>query len=77
MQFHHIHLIDNTDLPTGQDWAFVEHDEQITLFIKEHALTPRALEEAWAGYRLLTTPRHPKMHLVPRQHMGSPLMNTA
>lgn len=75
MQFHHIQLIDESDLPNGQDWVIVEHDEQITLFIVEAALTPRKLEEAWAGYRLLTQPRHPRPWLVPRR--GSPLLTTA
>jgi hypothetical protein len=76
MQFHHIQMISEDDLPTGQEWALVEHDEQITLFIKERALTPRNLEEAWAAYRLLTTPRHPRL-VHPRRIAPSPLMSTA
>jgi hypothetical protein len=64
VQFHKIHLIGQDELPEGHEWAVVEHDEQITLFITEDALTPRKLEEAWAGYRLLTAPRHPRPRLV-------------
>jgi hypothetical protein len=76
MQFHKIQLIGQHDLPTGQDWALVEHDEQITLFIKEHALTPHSLEEAWAAIRLLTSPRHPRPRVI-QPRMASPLLNTA
>lgn len=75
MQFHKIHLIGQDDLPGGQEWAVVEHDGRVTLFILEEALTPRKLEEAWAGYRLLTKPRHPRV-VEPRQPMPSPLLLT-
>lgn len=76
MQFHKIHLIGQDDLPPGHEWAIVEHDERITLFITQEALTPRGLEEAWAGYRLLTKPRHPRL-VQQRLPMMSPLLNTA
>jgi hypothetical protein len=75
VQFHGIRVVDQSDLPAGHEWALVEHDEQITLFITEAALTPRALEGAWAGYRLLTAPRHPAR--VPPPRMGSPLFLSA
>lgn len=78
MQFHRIQLIADDGLPGGCDWVLVEHDEQITLFIKEHALTPDILQEAWAAYRLLTEPRHPRPHVVaPRHRAATPLLNTA
>lgn len=73
---HHIQLIGDSDLPQGQEWALVEHDEQITLFIIESALTPRKLEDAWAAYRLLTNPRHPGPRLV-HTRQPSPLLSSA
>lgn len=79
MQYHRVRLVDECDLPAGHDWMLVEHDERITLFIAEDALTPRCLEEAWAAYRLLTGPRHPRPTpvTIPRQQACLPLLNTA
>lgn len=81
MQFHRVRLIEQDNLPRGHDWALVEHGGRITLFIVEEALTPRKLEEAWAAYRLLTAPRHPRQRLIeppcPRHPIGNPLLNTA
>ena len=76
MQHHKIQLIGQLELPANQDWALVEHDGQIILFIKEHALTPHCLEEAWAAYRQLTKPRHPRVILA-QPRMESPLLNSA
>lgn len=81
MQYHRVRLIGQDDLPRGHEWALVEHDECITLFITEEALTPRKLEEAWAAYRLLTAPRHPRPRVIqppcPRHSTPNPLLNTA
>jgi hypothetical protein len=75
VQFHRIRKVGQSDLPTGHEWVVVEHGERITLFITEAALTPRALEEAWAGYRLLAAPpRPPRPRLVLQL---SPMLNTA
>lgn len=70
MQFHKICLIGQDDLPAGHEWAMVEHDGRITLFITEAGLRPRVLEEAWAGYRMLTKPRGPQPQVVVRQRLS-------
>lgn len=66
MQLHKIQLVENDQLPKGQDWAVVEHAQRITVFITEDALTPRKLEEAWAAYRMLASrpprPRRARVH---------------
>lgn len=72
MQFHKICLIGQDDLPAGYEWAVVEHDGRITIFITQAALTPEVLEEAWAGYRLLVKPSPPR-----QRPMMPPLLNTA
>jgi hypothetical protein len=79
MQFHRVRLIGQNDLPRGHDWALVEHDGRITLFITEEALTPRKLEETWAAIRLLTAPRHPRPRLIepPQPRHANPLLNSA
>jgi hypothetical protein len=76
MQYHRVRLIGQDDLPRGHHWALAEHDGRITLFIKHEAMTPENLEEAWAAYRLLTSPRHPRPKVL-QPRMESPLLNTA
>lgn len=71
MQNHRVRLIGQEELPRGKEWALVECDERMTLFIAEGSLRTDVLEEAWAAYRLLMAPA------PPRPRLGSPLLRVS
>lgn len=53
-QVYGVRFIGDGDLPPGHDWVLARDEEgNFTAFIKRSCVTPRVLEEAWAGYRQL------------------------
>ena len=49
-----VSYVDDDELPAETDWLFVKTGEGgLLLCIKEHAVSPEVLEEAWAAYRQL------------------------
>lgn len=67
---HQVRLIDQDDLPVGTEWALVEVDGRVVVFLTPAALTEAGLSEAWAAYRLLASapvpprPRHLLLQVV-------------
>lgn len=54
-------FVEDQDLPRNHAWAMVyDADGNVYAFIKRTCVTPRVLEEAWAGYRHLAH----RFHLV-------------
>lgn len=54
-----VRFVHDHALPEGHDWilGITDNDERF-LFVKRSAVSPRVLEEAWAGGIALQTP-HP------------------
>jgi len=53
-----VRFVGESDLPVGHDWVVGQTDDgDAFLFIKEGAVVPSHIEEAWHGYRLLSAGR--------------------
>lgn len=48
-----IEYVGDDDLPAKHQWAIVRLGPRVVLYIKESAVCPKLLEEAWAGFRHL------------------------
>jgi hypothetical protein len=49
---HHITFIDDDELPSNQDFAFLDcEDDGLWLVLKRSRLTPHVLEDAWETFR--------------------------
>lgn len=45
--------VNDAELPEDREWVMVRTGRGMYLFLKESAVCPRVIQEAWAGYRLL------------------------
>lgn len=52
-----IRFVDDSVLPKGHDFLFVELPDGALIFYRESAVTPETLEDSWAAYRALGGPR--------------------
>lgn len=48
---HRITLVEDDDLPPGQDFAFLDCGDELWLALKRNRMTASVLEAAWATYR--------------------------
>lgn len=48
-----VQYVSDEELPPDQEWVMLRIGRSMRLFIKESAVCPRVIEEAWAGYRRL------------------------
>lgn len=71
-----VRIIGETDLPAGHDWALVEREGSTTLLVKESALGPEVVAEAWAAYRKLDR-RHTPCRRDISPDTGEPLLRLA
>lgn len=46
-----VRFVNDEDMPT--EWAFVRSDGRLRLYLRESAVCPAILEQAWAAYRNL------------------------
>ena len=49
-----VRFVNDADLPSTHAWVLAyDMDGNVYAFIKQSCVTPRVLEEVWAGYRRL------------------------
>lgn len=58
-----IRFVDDSALPNGHDFVFVQADEDYAIFFRESAISPQMLEDAWAAYRALDAAPPPPISL--------------
>lgn len=49
---HQIVVVADDALPTRHDWALVESDDYTIFAVKASAMSPDAMAEGWAAYRM-------------------------
>ena len=54
-------FVQDPELPK-REWAFARWDGRLFLFLRESAVCPRVLEEAWVAYReMVSAPKAPRL----------------
>lgn len=60
-----VRFVRDGDLPVRHDWAMVRQGRITVLFIKQSALSPHVLEQAWRAGNLLANQRLEREHGFP------------
>jgi hypothetical protein len=52
-----VKFVNDSKIPAGHDFMVVALPDGAVTFLRESALSPKSLEDAWAAYRALRSPR--------------------
>jgi predicted DNA-binding transcriptional regulator len=70
---HHVRFMCDKEMPDGHDWLLVEAEDRVICIVRRSMVSPKVLEEAWAGYRLLAAGKRNGLDEVERKRLDNVL----